>query len=320
MTLDKTKILIIISGPTAVGKTAVAVAVARHFGSEIVSADSRQIYREMRIGTAVPSPQELAAVKHHFIQTKSISDYYNAFMYETEVLDLLPQLFRRMNPVVMAGGSGLYIDAVCYGIDDIPTVDPAVRQQMKEFYEREGLEGLQRRLREVDPDYYTQVDLHNPKRLLKALEISVQSGRPYSSFLTRTRKERPFRILKAGLDLPREELYDRINRRVLQMMEEGLVEEARTLLPHRRVNALNTVGYKEIFEHLEGKLTLDEAVERIQANTRKYARKQLTWFRKDPEIRWFRPEESGKIIEWIEKELPPPSLPPPHEGEGRGGG
>ncbi len=303
MTLDKTKILIIIPGPTAVGKTAVAITVAQHFGSEILSADSRQIYREMRIGTAVPSSQELAAVKHHFIQTRSIFDYYNAFMYETEVLDLLPQLFRRMNPVIMAGGSGLYIDAVCHGIDDIPTIDPAVRQQMLELYEREGLEGLQHRLREVDPDYYAQVDLHNPKRLLKALEISVQSGRPYSSFLTRTRKERPFRILKAGLDLPREELYDRINRRVVQMIEAGLVEEARTLLPHRRVNALNTVGYKEIFDHLEGKLSLDKAVERIQANTRKYARKQLTWFRKDPEIRWFRPEESGKIIEWIVEKM-----------------
>ena len=301
MTLDKTKVLVVISGPTAVGKTATAIAIARHFGSEIISADSRQIYREMRIGTAVPSPEELATVKHHFIQTKSIFDYYNAYLYETEVLELLPELFRRMNPVVMAGGSGLYIDAVCHGIDDIPTVDPAVRQQMLELYEREGLEGLQRRLQEVDPDYYAQVDLHNPKRLLKALEISVQSGRPYSSFLTRTPKERPFRILKIGLNLPREELYDRINRRVVKMIDEGLVEEARSLLPHRRVNALNTVGYKEIFDHLEGKLSLDEAIERIQANTRKYARKQLTWFRKDPKTKWFRPDETKKIIEWIEK-------------------
>jgi len=299
--------LVIISGPTAVGKTRVGIGVARHFGSEIVSADSRQIYREMRIGTAVPTPQELAVVKHYFIQTKSIFDYYNAFMYETEVLALLPQLFRRMNPVIMVGGSGLYIDAVCHGIDDIPTVDPAVRQQMKELYEREGLEGLQRRLREADPDYYARVDLRNPQRLLKALEISVQSGRPYSSFLTRTRKERPFRIVRIGLDLPRQELYDRINRRVLQMVEEGLVEEARTLLPHRRVNALNTVGYKEIFDHLEGKLSLDEAVERIRANSRKYARKQLTWFRKDKDTQWFRPDETEKIIEWITFALNPSS-------------
>ncbi len=295
--------LVIICGPTASGKTALAIEVARHFGTEIISADSRQIYREMRIGTAVPSPEELAAVKHHFIQTKSIFDYYNAFMYETEVLALLEDLFRRMNPVVMAGGSGLYIDAVCQGIDDIPTVDPAVRQQMLVFYEQEGLEGLRRRLREVDPEYYGQVDLNNPKRLLKALEISVQSGRPYSSFLTRTRKERPFRFLKVGLDLPRQELYDRINRRVTQMVEEGLTEEARRLLPHRHTNALNTVGYKEIFDHLEGKITLDEAIERIRANTRKYARKQLTWFRRDPEIRWFRPEEREKIIEWIEGKM-----------------
>ncbi len=295
--------LVIICGPTASGKTALAIEVARHFGTEIISADSRQIYREMRIGTAVPSPEELAAVKHHFIRTKSIFDYYNAFMYETEVLALLEDLFRRMNPVVMAGGSGMYIDAVCHGIDDIPTVDPAVRQQMLVFYEQEGLEGLRRRLREVDPEYYGQVDLNNPKRLLKALEISVQSGRPYSSFLTRTRKERPFRTLKVGLDLPRQELYDRINRRVLQMVEEGLTEEARRLLPHRHTNALNTVGYKEIFDHLDGKITLDEAIERIRANTRKYARKQLTWFRRDPEIRWFRPEEKEKVIEWIKRKM-----------------
>ncbi len=295
--------LIIICGPTASGKTALAIEVARHFATEIISADSRQIYREMRIGTAVPSPEELAAVKHHFIQTKSIFDYYNAFMYETEVMALLEDLFGRMNPVVMAGGSGMYIEAVCHGIDDIPTVDPAVRQQMLVFYEQEGLEGLRRRLREVDPDYYREADLNNPKRLLKALEISVQSGRPYSTFLTRTRKERPFRTLKVGLDLPRQELYDRINRRVLQMVEEGLTEEARRLLPHRHTNALNTVGYKEIFDHLDGKITLDEAIERIRANTRKYARKQLTWFRRDPEIRWFRPEETEKIIEWIEGKM-----------------
>ncbi len=293
------------------GKTRAGIEVARHFGSEIVSADSRQIYREMRIGTAVPSPEELAAVKHHFIQNKSVFDYYNAFMYETEVLALLSQLFRRMNPVIMVGGSGLYIDAVCYGIDDIPTVDPAVRQQMKELYAREGLEGLRRRLRELDPQYYGEVDLNNPKRLLKALEISVQTGRPYSSFLTRTRKRRPFRILRIGLDLPRQELYDRINRRVVRMVEEGLVEEARTLLPHRRLNALNTVGYKEMFDHLEGKISLDEAVERIQANTRKYARKQLTWFRKEKETTWFRPDETREIIAWIEQAMasPPGSRP-----------
>ncbi len=296
-------LLIIITGPTAVGKTSVALEVAKYFGTEIISADSRQIYREMRIGTAVPAPEELAAVKHHFIRNKSVFDYYNAFMYETEVLALLEELFPRLNPVVMAGGSGLYIDAVCHGIDDIPTVDQKVRKQMKEFYNREGLEGLQQMLKKRDPGYYQRVDLHNPKRLLKALEISVQTGRPYSSFLTRTRKERPFRILKAGLDLPRQELYDRINRRVLQMIEAGLVEEAQSLLPHRHLNALNTVGYKEIFDHLEGKLSLDEAIERIQANTRKYARKQLTWFRKDPDIRWFAPNKTEDIIQWIKSEI-----------------
>ena len=303
MTLDKTKILIIISGPTAVGKTAVAIAVARHFGSEIISADSRQIYREMSIGTAVPSPEEMKAVRHHFIQNKSAYDYYNAFMYETEVIKLLEDLFRRMNPVIMAGGSGLYINAVCHGIDDIPTVEPAVRQEMKELYAWEGIEGLRSLLKKVDPEYYKKADLRNPKRLLKALEITVQAGRPYSSFLTQTRKQRPFRILKAGLDLPREELYDRINRRVDRMIETGLMEEARRLYPHRDTNALNTVGYKELFDYFDKKISLDEAITRIKANTRKYARKQLTWFRKDPDIRWFHPEEKDKIIEWIESSI-----------------
>ena len=250
----------------------------------------------------------MKAVRHHFIQSKSVFDYYNAFMYETEVTELLEDLFRRMNPVIMAGGSGMYIDAVCHGIDDIPTVDPAVRQEMKELYAREGIEGLRLLLKKVDPAYYEKADLRNPKRLLKALEISMQTGRPYSSFLTQTRKQRPFRILKAGLDLPREELYERINRRVLKMVEEGLVKEAQTLLPHRHLNALNTVGYKEIFDYLEGKLSLNEAIERIQANTRKYARKQLTWFRRDPKIRWFRPEETEKIIRWIEKEILPDKI------------
>jgi len=303
LTLDKTKILIIISGPTAVGKTAVAIAVARHFGSEIISADSRQIYREMSIGTAVPSPEEMKAVRHHFIQNKSVYDYYNAFMYETEVIKLLEDLFRRMNPVIMAGGSGLYINAVCHGIDDIPTVEPAVRQEMKELYAWEGIEGLRSLLKKVDPEYYKKADLRNPKRLLKALEITVQAGRPYSSFLTQTRKQRPFRILKAGLDLPREELYDRINRRVDRMIETGLMEEARRLYPHRDTNALNTVGYKELFDYFDKKISLDEAITRIKANTRKYARKQLTWFRKDPDIRWFHPEEKDKIIEWIESSI-----------------
>ncbi|HHJ10801.1 MAG TPA: tRNA (adenosine(37)-N6)-dimethylallyltransferase MiaA, partial [Bacteroidetes bacterium] len=230
-------------------------------------------------------------------------DYYNAFMYETEVIKLLEDLFRRMNPVIMAGGSGLYINAVCHGIDDIPTVEPAVRQEMKELYAWEGIEGLRSLLKKVDPEYYKKADLRNPKRLLKALEITVQAGRPYSSFLTQTRKQRPFRILKAGLDLPREELYDRINRRVDRMIETGLMEEARRLYPHRNTNALNTVGYKELFDYFDKKISLDEAITRIKANTRKYARKQLTWFRKDPDIRWFHPEEKDKIIEWIESSI-----------------
>ncbi len=303
--------LVIICGPTASGKTSLAIELAQYFGSEIISADSRQIYREMSIGTAVPFPEERKGVRHHFIQNKSVFDYYNAFMYETEVIHLLEDLFRRMNPVIMAGGSGLYIDAVCRGIDDIPTVEPAVRQEMKELYVREGLEGLRSLLKKMDPDYYKKADLRNPKRLLKALEISVQTGRPYSSFLTQPHKQRSFRILKAGLDLPREDLYDRINRRVDRMIEAGLTEEARRLYPHRDTNALNTVGYKELFDYFDKKISLDEAITRIKANTRKYARKQLTWFRKDPEIRWFRPEETEEILRWIESKITlSPPLPP----------
>lgn len=296
-------LLVIICGPTASGKTHLAIELAKHFGSEIISADSRQIYRETTIGTAVPSAGELQEIPHHFVQHISIFDYFNAFMYETEVLTLLKKLFPGINPVIMAGGSGMYIDAVCYGIDDIPIVDPAIRQKMKDLYTREGIEGLRLRLKKLDPDYYARVDLRNPRRLLKALEISYQSGRPYSSFLSQPHKQRPFHILKIGLYLPREELYNRINKRVDKMMEKGLVEEARALYPHKEVNALNTVGYKEIFDYLDLQTSLEETIDRIKRNTRKYARKQLTWFRRDKDIYWFHPGETEKIIACIENEM-----------------
>jgi len=297
------KLLVVISGTTASGKTKLAITLAGHFNSEIVSADSRQIYKEMSIGTAIPPQEDMATIKHHFIQNKSVFDYYNAFMFETEVLQLLDVLFRRMNPVIMVGGSGLYINAVCYGIDDIPTVDPKVRKDMKTLYAREGIEGLRLLLKKLDPVYYRKADLRNPQRLLKALEISVMTGRPYSSFLSSTHKKRNFDILKIGIDMPREELYRHINERVDRMIKEGLVEEALRLYTYRNQNALNTVGYKEIFDYLNNKTSLEQAIDLIKRNTRRYARKQITWFRRDKDIHWYHPDQTEQIIEFIHNHM-----------------
>lgn len=289
------KKLVIIAGPTGIGKTALTIELATRFGTEIISADSRQVYKEMTIGTAVPSSEELEAVKHHFVQVKSIDEYYNASMYEFDVLDLLEQLFEKYDMVFMTGGSGLYIDAVCKGIDDIPTVEQGIRKKMLDYYHQHGLQGLQEKLKELDPRHYREVDLNNHKRLLKALEISVMTGKPYSSFLTKTDKKRDFDIVKICLDMEREKLYDRINQRVDKMVKSGLVEEAGELFPYRDKNPLNTVGYKELFAHFEGKLELEEAIEKIKNNTRKYARKQLTWFRKDKDAAWFHPGDKERI-------------------------
>jgi tRNA dimethylallyltransferase len=294
------KFLIVIAGPTAVGKTPVAIELARRLGTEIVNADSRQVYREMKIGTAMPSDSQLAAVKHHLTGHLSISQAYNASMYENEALQVLEKLFLRYERVILTGGSGMYIDAVCNGIDDIPSVDPGVRDKMrKEFLER-GLDYIRTRLQEVDPEYYAKVDLNNPKRILKALEVWETSGRPYSQFLTGKPKDRPFRIVKIGLDLPRAVLHGRINLRVLRMMEEGLESEARSLLPFRKMNALNTLGYKEMFDFFDGKLTLPEAVVQIQGHSRQYARRQITWFRKDANLKWFDPLDTESMLKWID--------------------
>lgn len=295
----KSKYLIIIAGPTAVGKTAVAIATARHFGTEILSADSRQFYREMKIGTAMPSPGQLAEVRHHFIGHRSVQEYYNASLYESEAVNLLTVLFERYDIVVMAGGSGMYIDAVCHGIDDLPAVNALVRENLKSAFQQKGIDWLRSKVKESDPVYYEQVDRNNPKRLLKALEINAMTGRPYSSFLTRQHKARNFNILYTGLNMERKMLYDNINNRALTMIREGLVEEAKALLPFRNLNALNTVGYKEIFDHLEGKTTLEEAVDLIKRHTRQYARRQLTWFRRNPDIRWFTPDEQKDLIGYI---------------------
>jgi tRNA dimethylallyltransferase len=294
------KHLVIVVGPTGIGKTSLGIKLARHYKTEIISADSRQLYKELKTGTAVPSQEELATVPHHFIQNKSIHDYYNASMYEFEALDLLAKLFQQHHLLVMVGGSGLYIDAVCKGIDDLPRVDPEIRNFFSKKYENEGLEAIQKELKEKDPEYYGKVDLNNHKRILKGLEISKQTGKPYSSFLTGKKKERNFNIVKIGLNTEREIVYDRINSRVDLMMEEGLPEEARSVYPYKHINALNTVGYKEMFAHFEGKISLEEATTKIKDNTRKYARKQLTWFKKDKETTWFAPGEHEKTIAFVD--------------------
>jgi len=296
------KTLVVLAGPTAVGKTSCGIEVARHFGTEIISADSRQIYRECSIGTAVPSAEELARVRHHFIHTISVKDLYNASIYEHQVLERLEQLFKVHNMILMVGGSGLYIDAVCQGIDDLPQVDPALREKLLERFRKEGLESLTRELKSLDPVSYAKVDLKNHMRVLKALEVSLQTGLPYSSFLSDTRKERPFNILRLALDLDRQILYERINIRVEEMMEAGLLEEVKKLQHLRGYTAMKTVGYRELFRVLDGELSISEGVDLIKRNTRKFARKQLTWFRKENRYQWFSPGDCGEIIKRVEKE------------------
>lgn len=295
------KTLLVLAGPTAVGKTSCGIEVARHFGTEIISADSRQIFRECSIGTAVPSSEELARVKHHFIQCISVRDTYNASIYENQVLERLEQLFKHHDLVLMVGGSGLYIDAVCQGIDDLPQVDPVLREELLERFRKEGLEALTRQLKSLDPVSYAKVDLKNHMRVLKALEISLQTGLPYSSFLSDIKKERPFQILRVALDMDREILYDRINQRVEQMMEAGLLEEVKQVQHLKGYTAMKTVGYRELFRALDGEWSIDEGVDLIKRNTRKFARKQLTWFRKENSYQWFSPGNCKEIIDWVEK-------------------
>lgn len=291
------QILIVVTGPTAVGKTALTIELARHYGIPVINADSRQIFRELRIGTASPTEEQLRQARHYFVGTKSISDYYNASMYEQEVMELLKVSPTPIN--LLSGGSMMYIDAVCNGIDDIPTIRDDIRQEMKRRYETEGLDALCDDLQRLDPEHYKIVDRQNYRRVIHALEICYQTGRTYTSYCTQQKKPRPFRIVKIGLNREREQLYQRINARVDEMMSEGLLDEVKTLLPYRQLNALNTVGYKEMFDYLDGRWPLEEAVERIKGNTRRYARKQLTWYKRDPEIRWFNPEEQQEIMAYI---------------------
>lgn len=279
-------VLLVLLGPTGVGKTALSLELAERFRTSIISADSRQLYADLPIGTAAPTPDQLARVPHHMVGTLQLTDYYSAARYEEEVMQLLNALFQQHHVVILTGGSMMYIDAVCKGIDDIPTVDDVTRRTLLERYEREGLDPLVAELRLLDPDYYQVVDLKNPKRIIHALEICYMTGRTYTSFRTNAVKQRPFRIVKIGLRRQREELYDRINHRVVQMVHDGLIDEARRVMPYRHLNSLNTVGYKEMFQYLDGHWTLDEAIAKIQQNSRIYSRKQMTWFKRDSEIHW----------------------------------
>lgn len=297
------KTLIVILGPTGIGKTGLGLQVAKHYSTEVISCDSRQIFREMSIGTAVPDQEILHQVRHHFIQTHSIHDYYNASKFEVEVMQLLEQLFEKHEVVVMVGGSMMYIDAVCKGIDDLPEVDPEIRNSLLERMNKEGIESLRTDLRFLDPAYYAEADLRNPKRILHALEICLMTGKPYSSFRTKKIKKRNFDIVKIGLNTDRGLLYQRIDQRVDEMFGEGLVEEAKRLYPFRHLNSLNTVGYKELFDYFDEKTSLEEAKEKIKANSHKYARKQLTWFSGDSSINWFSPGMETTILEYLDSQV-----------------
>lgn len=295
------KFLVIVLGPTAVGKTAMAVRLAKYFNTDVVSADSRQFYRGMIIGTATPTVEEMQGIRHHFIGSLSIDEYFNVSIFEQQVLGLLDELFREKEIVVMAGGSGLYIDAVCHGIDDFPDADMNTRDALKKEMHENGLQPLLERLEKLDPEYFRIVDRNNPNRVLRALEVCLATGRTFTEQRTSPQKERDFLILKIGVNTDRETLFQKISDRVDEMIDMGLIEEARRLFPYRGLNALNTVGYKELFDHFEGKCALEEAIEKIKTNTRRYAKRQLTWFKRDEDIKWFRPEEYGEIIGWIEK-------------------
>ena len=300
--MSSVKTLIVITGPTAVGKTALCLDIAQHYGIPIINADSRQIYKELQIGTASPTAEQLSQVKHYFVGTLSLNDYYSASLFEQQVLEILDSEFREHDYALMTGGSMMYIDAVCNGIDDIPTDDDETREMLKSRLANEGLESLVEELRKLDPEYYEIVDKQNPRRVVHGLEICLMTGKTYTSFRKREKKQRPFRIIKIGLNRDREELYNRINQRVDQMMNDGLLKEAQQLYPMRQMNALNTVGYKEMFTYLDGIWSLEEAIERIKGNTRRYARKQLTWYKKDEQIRWFHPDDKDNIISYISQD------------------
>lgn len=292
--------LVVLLGPTGVGKTELALQIAEHLQSPIINADSRQLFAEIPIGTAAPTKEQQERVKHYFVGTLHLTNYYSAAKYEEDVLQLLNQLFSSQQVALLSGGSMMYIDAVCQGIDDIPTVDEATRRLMKRKLETEGLEALTAELKVLDPEHYKIVDLHNPRRVIHALEICHMTGNTYTSYRKNTKKIRPFNIIKVGLNRPREEMYERINNRVLKMMKQGMIEEAKAVYPQKGLNSLNTVGYKELFAYFDGDISLDDAILKIQSNTRQYMRKQVTWFKRDNQIKWFSPTNIEEIINYID--------------------
>jgi tRNA dimethylallyltransferase len=294
---DKT--LVVVVGPTAIGKTALAINLAEYFDTEIISADSRQFFREMYIGTAKPSADELAAAPHHFIDSHSVTTLFSTGDFEVEALKLMEELFKKQDVLIMVGGSGLYIDAICKGLDDLPEIDLRIREQLNTELATEGIERIQKQLKELDPEYFTKVDQSNPQRMIRGLEIVLSTGQKLSSFLTAKKKERPFNIIKIGLNTDRAILYDRINHRVDLMMETGLLEEVKSLIGFRQHNALNTVGYSELFKYLDGQTDLSSAVAMIKQNTRRFAKRQLTWFRRDDDITWFEPDQKEDVIEFL---------------------
>jgi tRNA dimethylallyltransferase len=291
--------LFVILGPTGVGKTDLSIEVARMLGTSVISCDSRQIYRELSIGVASPSPEQLAAVKHYFIATRSVDEHYSAGQYELDALPIIESEIAANGCAVMVGGSMLYIDAVCRGIDDIPTIDEELRRSVRRIYDEQGIEEVRRRLRLLDPQHYAEVDLRNVKRMLHALEVCYQTGQPFSKLRTGGVKRRSFEIVKIGLDCPREVLYDNIGRRVLKMIQQGLEREVRSVSDKRHLNALNTVGYKEMFAYLDGEYDLDRAIELIQRNTRHYAKKQLSWFKRYGDVQWFSPYDRQRILDML---------------------
>lgn len=293
----KEKTLIVVTGPTGVGKTEATLRLAEHFGVPVINADSRQIFSEIPIGTAAPTAAQQARVRHYFVGNHHLDDYYSASLFEEDVLKIINEASSKVS--LLSGGSMMYIDAVCKGIDDIPTIRPEVRQEMMQLLESEGLEKMCELLHEWDPEHWAVVDRNNPRRVIHALEICKQTGRTYTSFRSNTIKERPFNIIKIGLNRDRETLYQRINQRVLQMIDDGMIEEAQRVYPKRMLNSLNTVGYKELFEYLDGLTTLDEAIFKIQSNTRRYARKQLTWYKRDAEMTWFSPDNIEEILNYL---------------------
>ena len=293
--------LVVVLGPTGVGKTELCLQIAEHLQVPIINADSRQIFQELPIGTAAPTQEQQRRVKHYFVGNHHLEDYYSASLYEADVLFLLPRLFATRHTALLTGGSMMYIDAVCKGIDDIPTIDEGTREWMKKRLAQEGLPRLVEELKVLDPEHYQIVDKNNPRRVVHALEICHMTGKTYTSFRTNSTKERPFKIVKIGLNRHREQLYERINQRVLLMMENGMEEEARNVYPKRGLNSLNTVGYKELFDYFDGNISREEAIRQIQSNTRRYMRKQLTWFKKDGDIAWFHPDNIEEIINYIDK-------------------